>query len=43
MIQVANHGELFFFLLTNTKCDLAEVEKAMFPWVAWQFELIFGL
>jgi len=41
--MVANHGELIFFLLTSPKCDLAQVEKAMFRGVASQFELIFDL
>jgi len=27
---VAIHWELIFFLLTNPKCDLREVDKAMF-------------
>ena len=44
MIQVvANHGERIFFFLTNPMCDLGEVEKAMFPGVAFQFDLIFAL
>ena len=30
---VANYWELIFFLLTSPKCDLGEVEKAMFQGV----------
>jgi len=37
------HFELISGLLTITKCDLVEVEKAMFQVVAWQSELIFSL
>ena len=34
MIQVvANHWELIFSLLTNPKCEIGEVEKAMFQGV----------
>jgi len=39
MIQVvANHSGIIYFLLTNQKCDLCEVEKAMFQRVAYYFE-----
>jgi len=31
------------YLLTSPKCDLSEVEKAMFQGLAFHFELIFGL
>ena len=43
--MVARHWERIYFLLTNTKCDLFEVEKAMFQGVACHFdcELIFSL
>jgi len=40
---VANHWGLIYFLLNNRKCDLGEVEKAMFQGVPFHFELIFGL
>jgi len=38
---VARHCELIFCLLTSPKCDLNEVEKAMFQVVKWHFEVIF--
>ena len=41
--MIPRHRELIFFLLTSPKCDLGEVEKAMFQGLACQFELIFGL
>jgi len=31
---VARHWVLIFFLLTNPKCNLGEVEKAMFQGIA---------
>ena len=34
MCQVARHWELIFFHLPNPKCDLGEVEKAMFQGIA---------
>jgi len=40
---VARHWKLIFFLTTNPKCDLGEVEKAMFHVLACHFEIIFGL
>ena len=40
MFQVA---EVIFWFLTNPKCDLFEVDKAMFHMVEWHFELIFWL
>jgi len=40
---VAKHWEQIFFLLTSPKCDLFEVEKAMFQRLAYHFEVIFGL
>ena len=43
MFQVVfRHWELIFFLLTSQKCNLAEVEKAMFQGLTWHFQLIFG-
>jgi len=36
--EVANHWGIIYFLLTNPKCDLCEVEKAMFQRVAYYFE-----
>ena len=36
-------GGTHFLSLDQPKCNLAEVEKAMFPGVACQFDLIFGL
>ena len=39
MFQVGTH----FFLLTIPRCDLGEVEKAMFQRLVSHFELIFGL
>ena len=39
----ARHCDLIFFLLTSLKCDLGEVEKAMFHVFACNFEIIFGL
>jgi len=35
--------ELIFGLLTNTKCDLVEVEKALFQGLAWHSQLILEL
>ena len=44
MLQVVgNHWELIFFILTNSKCDMGEVEKAMFQGVVCHSVLIFGL
>jgi len=40
---VSRHLELVFFLLTIPKCDLCEVEKAMFQRLLSHFEIIFGL
>ena len=41
MFQVdARQRELIFFLLTNPKCDLGEVEKAMIQVVECHFEVI---
>jgi len=40
---VPMHWELIFFLLTSPKCDLSEVEKAMFQGLACHVELIFGI
>jgi len=37
------HLDLNFGLLTIPKCDLFEVEKAMFQGFSCHFELIFGL
>jgi len=38
---VARNIELIFYHLTSSKCDLVEVEKAMFKVVERNFELIF--
>jgi len=44
MFQVlAFHFELNFYLLTSSKSDLDEVDKAMIIVLASHFELIFGL
>jgi len=44
MFQViARHWELIFFLLTSSKSDFGEVEKAMVQVLACHSELIFGL
>ena len=44
MFQVlAFHFELYFYLLTSSKCDLDEVNKAMIQFLASYFELIFNL
>jgi len=44
MFQVVERNlELIFFLLTSLKCDLGEVEKAMFQELACHFVLIFCL
>jgi len=44
MIQVvANHWELIFFLFTSPKCELGEVEKAMYLGLEWHSQIIFGL
>ena len=40
---VARHCELIFSLLNSPKCDLVEVEKAMFQRFPWYFQIIFGL
>jgi len=40
---LACHFELFFGLLTITKCELGEVEKPMFQIVARHYELIISL
>ena len=32
-----------FQSLEHPKCDLVDVEKALFQWLAWHFQLIFGL
>ena len=40
--MVARHWKLIF-LLTSSKCDLGEVEKAMFQECPCLFELIYGL
>ena len=37
------HLKVIFCLLTSPKCNLSEVEKAMYQGLAWHFELIFGL
>jgi len=36
-LVVARHWEYIFFFLTSSKCDLGEVEKAMFQWLACYF------
>ena len=41
--MVARPKELILFVLTSPKCDLGEVEKAMFKGLACHFELNFGL
>ena len=40
---VARHWVQIFFLLTRSKCELGEVEKALFLGLALHFQLIFGL
>ena len=40
---VTRHWELFFFLLSSSKCDLNEFEKEIFQGLQCHFELIFGI
>jgi len=40
---VARQWEFIFLLLTSPKCDLGEVEKAMFKLLICHSELIFGI
>ena len=40
--MVARHWKLIF-LLTSSKCDLGEVDKAMFQEFLCQYELIYDL
>jgi len=39
---VANHWELIFFFLTNTKCDMVNLKKVMIQFVKCHFEVIFA-
>jgi len=36
------HFEHIFVLFNIPKCDVVEVEKAMYQGLAWHFQLIFG-
>jgi len=39
---LACHFELIFGLLKITKCDMVEVEKALFQGLSWHSQITFG-